>query len=349
MSNTPKVKFVSRPNDGLLAPAMGKTGAAKHSKLSGSGKEYVPQEPTEMLPRQKSPPPPGNAAKPQSPPLTPVLRRQTAHKTAKAETGIHASAQAHAYSRNWAGAIVPAVGGRRFTAIIGSWKVPKVAKTGSDWGLVSIWIGLGGSRPASHSMPQIGSEHGWDGEKEIHRLWCQWWLGDNSAGYLSHVFEPSLKLEPGVEITCSLSVDASGKTVEFDWSCSNARYGTIGKSVRPVIADSANWIVERPTEVWENPDPAKPLRLGKHYRLPQFPGLKSGQTLVKMEGCHAQLGPALGGAANAVRFVDRRPSDGRLVSLRSIIPGAGRSFVELEPSVAINPRDDELRIVRHQP
>lgn len=345
MSKAPDVKFGPKLNAELPTAFLGEAWAKQRTKMFGFGKMNVQSQPKQMDPRQKQ----AAAVKQAAVTSAPTTRRESAHKIALPSKGASASAQGHAYSRNWAGAIVPAVGGRRFTAIVGSWKVPAVEGTNGEWSLVSIWVGLGGSRRSSNSMPQIGSEHGWDGSTLIHRLWCQWWLGDNPEGYLSHVITPESELKPGDEITCSLSVNETGKEVEFFWSCGDKTYGTTGNSERPVMANTANWIVERPTEVWQDTAPTKPLRLEKYYKLPTFTDVATGLPRVEMTGCIAQLGLPLGTGGNVASVIDRRPADGRLVSLRSTVPGAGRSFVELEPAVAIDPRDDKLHIIRHLP
>lgn len=280
----------------------------------------------------------------------PVPRRQ-----ARREIGSLSSGRTHAHSRNWAGATVPATDGQRFSLITGSWVVPDVHPSGAaSNSYVSIWIGLGGSAPASRSMPQIGSEHGWDGRQKVNRLWCQWWLGtDNSEGYLSHhISDAQVSLKAGDRVDCWLDVDPTGFKVTYHWQwtrggITNELSAEDTRDV-PVRADTANWIVERPTEVIFNAEQPSGYKLGRHHPLPELRDRKgaplpAGSVAVTMEDCLARLGPA--GAGELVR----RPVDGRLLSLRSIVPGTSRSFVELEPTLVAHRRSDVLKVVRHLP
>ena len=316
------------------------------------------QGPTLVHPKQTDPlrSPPGPPA---LPPLAPPVPRRQARRV-EPPAGTQ-SAQAHVQSRNWAGAVVPANRGERFSRIEGTWTVPRIGHRDVSKGLVSIWVGLGGSRPSSNSMPQIGTEHGWDGSMWVSRLWCQWWRGANSVeGFMSR-WVPGVSLSPGDVVTCGLEVMDNddprvkdGKVV-FQWRLGGVVREYVWTEPRAVMADTANWIVERPTQVYlparETETSFQPgVRLGRHHPLPGVVdanegAIPTGEEVAFLRGCKATLGPVAGAVPSAVR----RPSDGQLVSLRSIIPGAGRSFVELEPSVAINPRDDELRIVRHLP
>ena len=268
-----------------------------------------------------------------------------------------ASGQAHAQSRNWSGVVVPATGGKRFSLITASWKVPHVTKPSNrEHSYISIWIGLGGSYRASRSMPQMGSEHGWDGATgtAVNRLWCQWWLGaENSAGYLSHYIDVGqASLLAGDTITCWLEVDPGGITVKYHWrwTRNNTTTDFCAEDTRgvPVMADTANWIVERPTEVIVNAKKPSGYELGGHHPLPVIHAagggiLPSGDVAATMEDCIARLGP--GGADELVR----QPIDGQLVSLRSIVPGSSRSFVELEPAIPVDRSKNRIDIVRHLP
>lgn len=269
------------------------------------------------------------------------------------------SGMAHLLSRNWAGAVAPATEGRRFSLITASWEVPDVAHpNGVDHSYVSIWIGLGGSYRASHSMPQMGSEHGWDGVagRPVNRLWCQWWLGpDNSLGYLSDLFaEDQAQLKAGDTVTCWLEVDDLATTVTYHWRWTSKITGKTqsfsawdNRGVK-VTADSANWIVERPTEVITNSGKPSCYELGRHHPLPVIRTtdgneLDSGKVAITMKDCWARLGPA--GPSELVR----QPLHGQLLSLRSTVPGTSRSFVELEPAVPVDPNVNELHVARHLP
>lgn len=308
--------------------------------------------PLQLLPQTKA-----LAARPVVPPA--VARKVEARRQARRVIAGHGSGMAHLHSRNWSGAVVPATGGERFSLITASWEVPDVAHpAGLEHSYVSVWIGLGGSYRASRSMPQMGSEHGWDGveKKPIHRLWCQWWLGaGDSGGYLSHYIDEALApLQAGDRITCWLEVDAAAMNVTYHWQWTRKSDGftkefsaTDSRGV-PVIADSADWIVERPTEVITNADKPGGYELGRHHPLPVFLSKppaepKSGEIAITMNDCLAWLGQAR--TSDAARL----PFQGQLLSLRETVPGTSRSYVELEPTVASNPRDAVLHVVRHLP
>lgn len=317
-----------------------------------AGRQPPPRVPLQPLPQTKA-----LVARPVVPPAIP--RKVEARRQARRVIAGHGSGMAHLHSRNWSGAVVPATGGERFSLITASWEVPDVAHpAGLEHSYVSIWIGLGGSYRASRSMPQMGSEHGWDGKagRLIHRLWCQWWLGaGDSGGYLSHYIDEALApLQAGDTITCWLEVDAAAMNVTYRWQWTSKASGattefsaTDNRGV-PVMADSANWIVERPTEVITNADKPGGYELGRHHPLPEFrtqppAELESGEIAITMNDCLAWLGQAR--TPDAARL----PFQGQLLSLRETVPGTSRSYVELEPTVASNPRDAVLRVVRHLP
>ena len=165
-------------------------------------------------------------------------------------------------SRNWSGAIVPALSGRRFSRIAASWEVPRLPRrpqADAEDAMISIWIGLGGWQAWSKSMPHMGTEHGWDDDgKLVHRFWCQWWLGkDSEDGWLSWIVQ-GVNIEPGDEILCHLAV-VGENTVEFYFL--NRRTGQLAGvqavAPRPPTGSSSQWIVERPMRV-------EPAIRGKH-------------------------------------------------------------------------------------
>ena len=250
-------------------------------------------------------------------------------------------------SRNWSGAVVPASSDRQFTRIVGAWSAPDIGRhppDGNPTQLISIWLGIGGAEPWSDSMPQVGSEHGWIGGKEVHRFWVQWWQGHNPDGFLSSLVT-NIAIAAGDRMMFSLSVDDDGdnKRVRFHVKrCAKqgtpgALAGILASSDRPAIASSADWVAERPTEVvFGQPvggyRPLVPL----HPRpLPPCVG-------VFMDQCVARLGPQTDPRV-------RRPFDAALVSLESIMHGPSRLVPELSPAVYSDPKTTQLSILRRVP
>jgi hypothetical protein len=113
---------------------------------------------------------------------------------------------------------------------------------------MSMWLGLGGWQGWSNSMPHMGSEHGWNekGEK-IQRLWCQWWQGrDDQSGWISWIVT-GLDLNEGDEIVCHLAVtDANSVECYFLNQTTGTLAGVMGRSTRPVVGSSSEWVVEQP-------------------------------------------------------------------------------------------------------
>lgn len=203
--------------------------------------------------------------------------------TPRAQAGADRSLRRRPCQRslNWAGAIAPAHAGRRFTRIGGRWTIPDLAGVPPAKGLslVSAWVGLGGATRASQSMPQLGSEQGWDDGKPLHRLWCQWWLGRDEDGFLSSNL--TLPLQPGDEILCSLLVLGPRRVLCHIRRIPKAGgahqlVAIEGNGKHDIVASSAEWIMERPRAVLSDPvaDQQVPSR-----QLGQRRGLKSGTLL----------------------------------------------------------------------
>lgn len=161
-------------------------------------------------------------------------------------------------------------------------------------------------------------------------------------------------MKAGDTVTCWLEVDAASMNVTYHWRWTSKsdevtkEFSATDNRGVPVMADSANWIVERPTEVITNAAKPGGYELGRHHPLPVFLSqppaeLKSGEIAITMNDCLAWLGQAR--TSDAARL----PFHGQLLSLRETVPGTSRSYVELEPTVASNPRDAVLHMVRHLP
>lgn len=188
-------------------------------------------------------------------------------------------------SRNWSGAWLTPTSGRRFTAVWGSWIVPE------SQGIVpppergrapaaarcSHWVGIGGHRRHSLSLPQVGTMAAinWRGEPEYY-AWYQWWEPSRSYGPLKITNLDVLAGDPIIAAVTVEALDTVGLYIR------NHRTGDL-RSIRwrandadnPAAVDgkSAEWVVERPS--WFDRDdephffrlpplahPAEPARFG---------------------------------------------------------------------------------------
>lgn len=241
---------------------------------------------------------------------------------------VHAGhARPGGLSRNWSGAVAGAHSGLRFRSVIGRWRVPELgaAPPPGQETLVSAWVGLGGARGSGHSMPQMGSEHGWHADgTPVHRLWVQWWQGNRGAGMLSTVIA-NLPVQPGDEVLCWLTMATPHEALCWvrrqRTGADDCGFGTLAglraRSALPVAAGSAEWIVERPTQVlappWpadQDPDPAT-LRHGGVMRLPAVAPFEIGGALARLESADGRHGRTVGlGEAALLTACDlgRRPS-----------------------------------------
>jgi hypothetical protein len=243
---------------------------------------------------------PGEPKKPRSPPPPPPLPPSPSVPKGGANSTRFGKilSPSMGRSRNWAGASVPANKGRRFTRIGGRWThphSPDEPKRGKSSTRMSVWIGLGGSERWANSMPQMGSEYGWNpGEGVVNNLWCQWWLGNRSTdGYRARAVG-GIGCNAGDDLLCMLTV-VDPKTVEFYFkNQTTGRLGGVRASSRfDVIGSSAEWVVERPVKPsGEHPpapdvlgDPALALLRYGIWDLPMF-------SECTMTECGARLGTA---------------------------------------------------------
>jgi hypothetical protein len=143
-------------------------------------------------------------------------------------------------SLNWSGAIMAAGGGRQFTSVSASWRLPPLDAIKLPEGAprdrppsdrvksykVSIWVGLDGHRLGSPSMPQLGTtialHHDPQNPRNLPRLadseyvietyaWLQWWVREKSSrpGYTEVRFA-GIAVAPGEEVTCALDIPRRG-------------------------------------------------------------------------------------------------------------------------------------------
>ena len=187
-------------------------------------------------------------------------------------------------SPNWAGALLPACDGERFSAVTARWRVPDAMEApGGPPPIVSanpaeppsrrasVWIGLDGHRAIAGSLPQIGTTTAEifpaEGRRVEAYAWAQWWVRGEQYGEM--VFQ-NFVVRPGDEVTCWLAMHGvdhvvmcirnhrTGKEDAVRWSGPPAEAMAVPldgdeqeahqhRPRRPVEGMAAVWIVERPT------------------------------------------------------------------------------------------------------
>lgn len=203
-------------------------------------------------------------------------------------------------SRNWSGAWILPRNGRRFVAVWGAWTVPEVQQqpdgdakppvaNGLDAARCSHWIGIGGHRRHSKSLPQVGTMAavGGDGTARYY-AWYQWWEPTGSYGPLRIT---NLELNAGDRVIAAVTVKGHDKVRLHISNGSTRELRSIewqaNAGVAPVDVDgkSAEWVVEQPS--WLDLDKKAHL-----FPLPRFDSLR-------FDGCHAEAAPAIGAVAEA--------------------------------------------------
>ena len=192
-----------------------------------------------------------------------VIRPRLFRPAPKAVPGPAAGAVSReaGWSENWSGAYVTPRSGERFTQVWGRWTVPSpMLPAGAATNpealehRCSVWVGLGGHRTHSRSMPQVGTTQAVrivDGRPTaVCWAWTQWWVRDRNFGPVDLSCR-DFPVHPGDEIICGVTVE-DGAEVAFHLK--NQSTGQM-RNIRlappepwaPADGASAEWIVERPT------------------------------------------------------------------------------------------------------
>jgi len=187
-------------------------------------------------------------------------------------------------SPNWAGAVLPASSGERFSAVTARWRIPNAMEAprgplpiaSADPAeppsrRASVWIGLDGHRAIAGSLPQIGTTTAEifpaEGRRVEAYAWAQWWVRGEQYGEM--VFQNFL-VQPGDEVTCWLAMHDGDHVVMCILNHRTSQEDAVRWSGPPVDAMAANlnddemeahqhrprrqvkgmaavWVVERPT------------------------------------------------------------------------------------------------------
>lgn len=142
-------------------------------------------------------------------------------------------------SSGWAGYVAGGRGHLKFQDVSASWRQPHASCTPGSPAFSGIWVGLGGFKPTSNSVEQIGTELNCGASGRVtSRAWYE--LDPKPAHPIS------LRVSPGDLIRASVHVDGNQARLRL-------ADVTRGESFTKVLAvnspdvSSADWIVEAPT------------------------------------------------------------------------------------------------------
>ena len=202
------------------------------------------------------------------------------------------------WSENWSGAYITPRDGERFTQVWGSWTVPKPAlpagmtadPTGPEH-QCSVWVGLGGHRTHSRSLPQAGTTQAVKmvgGEPEAACwAWFQWWVRDGVGLGPVNLSPADFPVRPGDAMICCVAVEVGNVAAFHVKNQSTGRLRSLHFRAldpsAPADGAAAEWIVERPSQF---PPPAPPEEPPLHP-LPDY-------GTVLFEGCAAETRRASG-------------------------------------------------------
>ena len=193
-------------------------------------------------------------------------------------------------SSNWSGAYLLPKPGKQFVQVWGQWVVPCPELPASrlpenDYYECSTWIGLDGQRRyRSSTLPQIGTLQTVNGKKKTATAWIQWWQRGNPRS--TPITLTNFPVDPGDRISCVLTVLTElnphpEQSVLFN-IVNQTKANVMGLRVAPPTADdgktrlwipgaTAEWVMERPTELDEEQRP-RALRLLADYGSLDFTG-----------------------------------------------------------------------------
>ncbi len=199
-------------------------------------------------------------------------------------------------STNWSGLVLAASGFYGFSMVKASWTLPTEDQVGpppagdADEYRASIWVGLDGHRPASPSMPQIGTtirlKRKDDGSYDkTAYAWAQWWVRgkDGQKSYTEVKFD-AFSLDLGQRVSCLVHLDdrddvffriqnlSTGKEDSAGWVSHKVLSGEeeVSRIGEEVSGAGACFVVERPMVHVETLGRALQDHEKKLYPLPSF-------------------------------------------------------------------------------
>jgi hypothetical protein len=148
----------------------------------------------------------------------------------------NATAETAWVTRGWAGYVVRAAGAS-FDQASASWAQPRVAcnRPGSS---VAIWTGLGGTRPGSRALEQVGTSADCSDRGLVsYSAWYQL--------FPAPPVELPVSVRPGDWLHAAVTVDGWTASVTFTNTTTGGSFSTQTWTHAPET-DSAEWIVEAP-------------------------------------------------------------------------------------------------------
>lgn len=224
-------------------------------------------------------------------------------------------------SLNWAGPVVLANRGERYSIVGGSWRapaalVPAVATpTVASEYRASVWVGLDGYRRFTLGLPQIGTTHAvkTNGAPVTPEAWFQWWVRNQNYGPVT--LTPPIPVAAGEEILAMVAAltPALGVMLLPSQTAPGGHHAivlllapTVNGAFVEIAGTTAEWILERPTELGGT----------ALYALPNFERTVFEECAAGLQFAPSFLTPArqrLLHGVRLVRMLDRLPASWRSV------------------------------------
>jgi hypothetical protein len=177
----------------------------------------------------------------------------------------------HERSENWSGGYIKPHAGRTFTAVWGSWTIPKPERPAPGGAMpgalykCSTWIGLDGQRRYfNSSLPQIGTSQGIHPvtRAPVYEAWWQWWARGEMQPVVPILF-PTFGLKAGDEMIARVEVTSPTSVLLTLKNHTTGELGMRAEVQAPMIklpklpmpmqprisGATAEWVTERPT-IW---------------------------------------------------------------------------------------------------
>src|SRR5579859_6269347 len=142
-------------------------------------------------------------------------------------------------SRSWAGYVAGGRGKLKFQDVSASWRQPIAECSPGNQGFSGIWVGLGGFKPTSRAVEQIGTELNCGASGHVtSKAWYE--LAPGPAHRLA------MSVAPGDWIRARVQVANGQARLTLDDVSRHERFDRLIAVQAPDVS-SADWIVEAPT------------------------------------------------------------------------------------------------------